>query len=78
MLNVTQFSDHKLYICKLKIQSSFQDADELLENLKDTPLKYKWDYEDQSANYHFLAIQNLSEYRERISNIANRHCNMKE
>ena len=78
VLDLTKFSDHKPCTCKLKIQNSFQDADELLENLEDAPIKYTWDHEDQSAHYHFLAIQNLPEYRERISDIANRQCNTKE
>ena len=31
ILDLTKFSDHKIYITKMKLRKTFQDTDELLE-----------------------------------------------
>ncbi len=78
VMDLTKFSDHKPYICKMAANNPCMDAEELLQNLEDAPLKYKWDNEDDSIHYNFLAIQNLSEYKERISTISQTTCKTKE
>ena len=78
ILDLTKFSDHKTDITKMKLRNTFQDADKLFENLKDVPVRHKWNNEDESTHYHSLAIQNLSEYRERVFKISQRLRDTKE
>ena len=77
VLSLTKFSDHKPLICKVKSSAGTLDADLILETLEDAPRKYKWDQEDESIHYRFLAIQNLAEYRNKLVNLSETVCHNK-
>ena len=76
--NLTKFSDHKPCMCHLSMKTSFTDADDILRNLEDVPKKHKWDSEDPSTSFRFLAIQNRPEFESRISDIAQTKCDTAE
>ena len=48
VLDLTQFSDHKPCVCKLRHRYSHVNAQVLLDELEDAPKKYKWDNEKAS------------------------------
>ena len=65
----------------MKLGNILQDADELLGNLEDTPVNYKWNNGDEvplpvTVSSPFRN-QNLSEYSESISKIPQRLCDTK-
>ena len=77
VLSLTKFSDHKPLTCKVKASASTVDADVLLEALEDAPRKYKWDHDDESTHFRFLAVQNQADYREKILNLSKTVCRNK-
>jgi exonuclease III len=78
VLDLTKFSDHKPCLCGIKVKSNITDAEILLEQMEDAPKKYKWDYDDESMHYSFLAIQNLPSFKKKIMDITLKQCKTKE
>ena len=75
ILDLTKFSDHRPCLCKIRKKNSYFDAEDLIDQLQDAPRKYKWDNEDRSLHFKFLALQNLQSYKSRTHEIAQKRCN---
>ena len=78
VLDLTKFSDHRPCLCKIRKKNSYFDAEDLIDQLQDVPKKYKWDNEDRSLHFKFLALQNLQSYNSRIHEISKKSCNTVE
>ena len=77
--DLTSYSDHKPCFCTLNINHEITSSEDLISNLEDAPIKYKWNAEDTNiVERSYLNAQRSSSILCKLTEIQNTHCSTAE